>query len=106
MDVSIIKFPFKEGKREEWISWCEEIMDRKKEAMQTLEREGVVLEGMFVDDSFAYILMVAKDQDEAVATTDEDPQPIDVTHRQKMQECLITEEYQYLDQLVDLQRLS
>lgn len=104
MEVRTIKFPFKAGKREKWIAWCEKIMDRQDEAMKTMENEQVVLEGMFVDDQFAYILMVTQDHDQAIETVENEPTPIDRKHRQQMQECLETDNYEFLDQYVDLQR--
>ena len=49
VDIVMWKNEIKEGEIDNWTDWCEELMERKPEATQTLVDEGVLVEACFID---------------------------------------------------------
>ncbi len=47
-EVGLVKFTFKKEGRDTWIDWCNELISRKEEVLETLESEGVLVEACFL----------------------------------------------------------
>ncbi len=80
-EVVLVKYRIKDGQKERWVKWCEELKRREPEAMETLENEGVISEACFLsnDEDSVYYFMEAENLERAYSP----PRrfPIDEDHR-------------------------
>ncbi len=79
--VVLVKYKIREGQKERWLKWCEELKRREAEVMETLENEGVTSEACFLsdDEQSVYYFMEAKSLERAHSP----PRrfPVDEEHR-------------------------
>lgn len=80
----------KKGKRQVWIDWCKELMERKDEATQTIIEEQLIRERCIIfgqgDDSYVFY------EHQTVEGKEKLPfnplKEINITHDKKLKECL------------------
>ena len=89
-EVKLVKVRFKEGKKQIWLDWCEELKKRSAEVLETLKNEGVILEACFLseDEQCVYYFMEADDFKKATAAVKKNTFPIDKEHRKKREMSL------------------
>lgn len=89
-EVKLIKLKFRQGQKQTWLSWAEELKHRRNEVIATLKNEGVVSEACFIseDGEYVYYFMEAEDFEKANRAVAEHPLPIDSDHRQIRQNSL------------------
>jgi len=83
-------FRIKKGKRKIWENWCEEIMSRKEEAMETLREENLIQEKCIIfgteDNSYVFY------RHETVPGKEKLPmnlsREMNIKHKKIMEECL------------------
>ncbi len=82
-DVSLVKFKIKEGQKEAWLKWCEELKRRKSEVLQTLGNEGVIAEACFLsdDEESVYYFVEALNLETAHSIYRRSTLPIDKEHK-------------------------
>ncbi len=81
--VELVRFRVKQGQKETWLEWCEELKRREKEVLETLRNEGVISEACFFSDDgeSAYYFIEAENLETAHATGRRSALPIDKRHR-------------------------
>ena len=83
--VRLAKYKIKEGKKQLWIDWCEELKRRKDEVIETLKNESVVSEACFLseDEEYIYYFIETENMEKAKAAFKNSPFKIDPEHREK-----------------------
>ena len=84
-NVKLIKLKFKEGNKETWLNWCEQLKHRKPEVIETLKNEGILSESCFLseDEQCIYYFMEAEDFEKAKAAVNKGNFKIDSEHQEK-----------------------
>jgi len=85
-EVLLARAKIKEGQKERWLNWCEELKRREPEVMETLEAEGVISEACFLsaDEGYVYYFMESPD----LSKTSSHDFPIDKEHKVERQATL------------------
>ena len=80
----------KEGKREEWLNWCKEIMAQYDEAAETLREEQLIREqcALFDVGDESYLVYLHQPEEEKEKLPANLEKPINQKHFKKMGECL------------------
>ena len=86
MQTVFVKYEILDEKR--WRDWCEQIMERADEAIETLIEEGVTFEACWELDGHVYGVMVADDLEAAWEHSKQSTRPIDEEHRREREACL------------------
>jgi hypothetical protein len=62
-EVELVRAKIRDGQKQRWLDWCEELKRRGPEVMKTLENEGVLSEACFLssDEQYVYYFMEASD---------------------------------------------
>ena len=84
--VKLVKFKIKEGKKQLWLDWCEELKRRKNEVIETLKNETVISEACFLSENGeeVYYFVETEDMEKAQAAFKESTFKIDPEHREKI----------------------
>ena len=79
----LVRLKFKPGKEQIWLNWCQELMRRTDEVMQTLRNEGTLSESSFVsqDGESVYCFMEVEDLERAKYAFQNSTFRIDKEHR-------------------------
>jgi hypothetical protein len=83
--VKLVKFKIKEGKKELWFDWCEELKRRKDEVLETLKNETVVSEACFLSENgtHVYYFIETKDIEKSQSAVKNSTFKIDAEHKEK-----------------------
>lgn len=83
--VKLVKLKLKEGSKQLWLDWCEELKNRKDEVIETLKHEGVLSESCFLseDERCVYYFMEAESFAKANAAVKKSNFTIDAEHQEK-----------------------
>ena len=89
-DISLVKFTFKPGAKDDWLTWCDELKNRAAEVHETLSNEGVKLEACFISEQedACFYLMQADDIKKALEISEKSNLPIDNEHRVAFEKSL------------------
>jgi hypothetical protein len=81
--VELVRLRIKQGQREAWLEWCDELKRRKNEVLETLRNEGVISEACFFSDDgeSVFYFIEAENLETAHATGRRSVLPIDKQHR-------------------------
>lgn len=68
--VELVRLRLKQGQKEAWLKWCDELRSRKNEVLETLRKEGVISEACFLshDGDSVYYFIEAESLETAHAT--------------------------------------
>lgn len=83
-------FKIKEGKKEEWVRWCDELMSRKNEAILTLQEENLIKEWCVISGDYVFCGYETVEGKEKLPMNKE--REINQKHYQIFHECLETVE--------------
>ena len=88
--VKLVKLELKEGNKQVWLDWCEELKQRKDEVIETLKNEGVLSESCFLseDERCVYFFMEAESFEKAKIAVEQSNFQIDSEHQKKRALCL------------------
>ena len=82
-EVELVRLRVKEGQKNAWLEWCEELKRRETEVLETLRKEGVISEACFFSDDgeSVYYFIEAESLETTHATGRRSTVPIDKQHR-------------------------
>lgn len=83
--VKLVRLKIKEGKKQLWLDWCEELKRRKDEVIETLKNETVVSESCFLseDGEHVYYFVETTDMEKSQAAFKNSTFKIDLEHRER-----------------------
>lgn len=93
LDVALVRQAVDPEKVDRLREWTDEILDRRAEALTSMDAEGMHAEGAFLreteDGVYLYAYVEADDVEAALATYAESDRDIDEDHREVMDEVVI-----------------
>jgi Family of unknown function (DUF6176) len=89
--VELVRLRLKQGQKETWLKWCDELKRRKKEVLETLRNEGIISEACFLshDGESVYYFIEAESLETAHVTGRRSALPIDKQHRLVSESSLV-----------------
>jgi hypothetical protein len=94
-EVLLVRRRIEPGKTERLRAWYDELEEREREVVETLDHESVYTETAFVEETgngdFLYGYMEAADLDAASEAADEEIYDVDREHHEVLAECLTGE---------------
>lgn len=90
MQVQLMKLKFKEGGKNIWLDWSEELKRRKEEVIKTLKNEGVISEACFISKNGedVFYFLEAKDIKRAEEVFSKSNGALDIEHKKKSSSSL------------------
>jgi hypothetical protein len=88
--VILVKIALKEGQKQRWLDWCEELKKRSHEVVETLRNEGTISESCFLseDENAVYYFMESEDFEKGHDAYLKSSFPIDRQHQVIQRETL------------------
>lgn len=75
----------RQGKKEQWLEWCNELNERRKEALETLVEENLIREQCVVFDDYVFYYHESYDGGKQPMNLDKE---INRKHAKMMKDCL------------------
>jgi len=89
-EVRLTKVNMKQGQKQRWLDWCEEMKRRSSEVLETLKNEGMISESCFLseEENAIYYFMESEDFKKSFDAYRSSTFPIDKEH-QAIQEATL-----------------
>lgn len=106
MQSQCVKVPLLPGKTARFLAWVQENKGRRGEMIESMKREGVMAEAMFLErgatGDFVVHYMKAESLAHVAEVFEKSKEPIDIGARAMIQECWDTANTIYLNVEIDL----